>query len=288
MAFFTADFDEIAISSAWEAQTKAVRAHRLQRHNDILFQVVRDDIFSRRAEIHAALTMVAGTSLTPQGLSIPLWSYNTARYTRPYNTVVGTREFEIMEEQIQRKGYRWSVGLVPPGFDSAAFALNPEEEWDSIWRWLQPRSVDEIVRHTDFLNRIALLFGEYHFRISCREVSRKVLDHPLETVVSKMEIRLHYHPRGVYRWVRNSLQATTDKYEAHRPTELGSLCPYVWAGAVDVPPSPVPHAVPASPPPLARRSNGDGIARELFRSEANGTIRAYPLMSCYCDDSESE
>jgi hypothetical protein len=323
MAFFTSDYDEIALSTAWEMQLKTMRAKRLQHQNDLLFTVVRDDIFSRRAEIHAALMTVARTSLTPNGLSVPLWTYKTAHYVKPFREIVGTQEFLDTEQVIRRTGGEWFVGIRRS--DEHPLDRFHEDGWDSIWRWRPVATVDEVVRHTDFMNRIALLFGDHHYRVSKEVVRRTVLDEPLEVVVEEVELTLHYFPRGVYRNVRDALQRTKDKYETHAPAELPwALRPYVWTGAGDVdPPSPIPHDVPASPPPVARRSNGGGIlnpedevnrrldfsiqtyegedafecaARDcvahLIRSEADGSLRAYPRTGCYCgydhEDSEEE
>ena len=292
MAFFTSDYDEIAISTAWEMQQKDMRAKRLQHQNDLLFAVVRDDIFSRRAEIHAALMTVARTSLTPNGLSVPLWTYKTAHYVKPFREIVGTQEFLDTEKFLRRTGGEWFVGIRRG--DESPLHQYYEEGFDSIWRWRPVAAVDDVVRHTDFMNRIALLFGYSLYQVSKRVVQRTVHNEPLEVVVEDVELTLHYWPRGNRQHVRDALRLTREKYETHEADELpGVLLPYVWTGALQLdPPSPVPHAVPASPPLLARRSNGGGVARELFRSEADGTIRSYPLLdACYCGyntDSDSE
>lgn len=320
MAFFTSDYDETALSTAWEMQFKTIRAKRLQHQNDLLFTVVRDDIFSRRAEIHAALMTVARTSLTPNGLSVPLWTYKTAHYVKPFREIVGTQEFLDTEQVIRRTGGEWFVGIRRS--DEHPLDRFHEDGWDSIWRWRPVATVDEVVRHTDFMNRIALLFGDHHYRVSKEVVRRTVLAEPLEVVVEDVELTLHYWPRGVRHHVRDVLRLTKEKYETHEPDELpGVLLPYVWKGVRDAdPPSPVPHAVPSSPPQLPRRSNGGGIqavedevnrridfasiqtyegedaferaardcVADLIRSEADGSLRSYPLTSCYCGYAHSE
>lgn len=280
MAFFNADFLETAISTAWETQRKALRAQQLQNHNDMLFTVVRDDILGRRAALHQDLMTVARTSLTPQGLTIPLWTYKVAHYGQPFKTVVGTPEFDSMEEMLKRKGHHWTVGLVNPSFNLDTFALNPEEDLDSLWRWRTPQPVDYVIRSTDFMNRIALLFGEFHYWVSKRVVGRTILNYPLEVVVETVELTLHYFPRGTNGRAREALQKTKAKYEAHWPTDLAGLRPYVWKGMPEPGfsnASPIASAVPASPPPLLKRSNCTGIARRLFTSSCH-----------YQHDSDSE
>lgn len=288
MAFFTTDFNEIDISTAWETQSKELRAKRLQNQNDLLFTVVRNDIFSRRAEIHADLMTVAQTAMEPNGLSIPLWTYKTARYVKPLKTIVGTQDFGDTEYCLRRTGGEWFIGI--RRCDESPLHKYYEEGWDSIWRWRSPKSVDEVVRHTDFMNRIALLFGDYHYRVSKQVVRRTVVKEPLEVVVEDVELTLHYWPRGTPQNVRDSLRKTKAKYETHVPAEMPwVLQPYVWKGALPVvPPSPVPHSVPSSPPPLVRQSNGRvlnpedmrEVARTLF--EAEGAVGSYPPPPCYC------
>ena len=277
MAFFNSAYDEIALSTAWEMQLKTIRAKRLQHQNDLLFTVVRDDILSRRAEIHADLMSVARTSLTPNGLSIPLWTYKTAHYTQPFKTIVGTQEFLDTEQVIRRTGGEWFVGIRRN--DEHPLDRFHEDGWDSIWRWRPVATVDEVVRHTDFMNRIALLFGDHHYRVSRQVVRRTVLREPLEVVVEDVELTLHYWPRGVRQHVHDVLRLTKEKYETYMPAEMpGVLCPYVWKGVGDAdPPSPAPHAVPPSPPPLARRTNGGGIqaAEDEVNRRLDYSIQVY-------------
>ena len=300
MAFFTSDFNEIDLSTAWEMQLKTIRAKRLQHQNDLLFTVVRDDIFNRRAELHAALMTVARTSLTPNGLSIPLWSYKTAHYVQPFREIVGTQEFLDTEKVLRRTGGEWFVGIRRG--DESPLHQYYEEGFDSIWRWRPVAAVDDVVRHTDFMNRIALLFGDYHYRVSKQVVRRTVLNEPLEVVVEDVELTLHYWPRGTRQHVRDALQMTKEKYETHEADELpGVLLPYVWTGALRMdPPSPMPHAALSSPPPLARRSSGGGVARTLSFGD-EGSVYEYEgedaferaardmlADACYCGQHHSD
>jgi hypothetical protein len=274
MAFFTSDYDEIEISTAWEMQFKRIRAQRLQHQNDLLFTVVRDDIFSRRAEIYADLLSVTRTSLTPNGLSIPLWTYKTAHYVKPFRDIIGTQEFLDTEKVLRRTGGEWFIGIRRG--DESPLHKYYEEGWDSIWRWRPVATVDDVVRHTDFMNRIALLFGDYHYRVSKEVVRRTVLNEPLEVVVEEVQLTLHYWPRGVRHHLRDILRLTKEKYATHEPAEMpGVLLPYVWTGGLLMdPPSPVPRAAPSSPPPLARRSSGGGVARTLS-FEDTGSVYEY-------------
>lgn len=260
MAFFNAEFPDHTVYSAWSKQNADLREKRLQHHNDMLYAVVRDDIFRRRAELHEALMTVARTSLTPQGLSIPLWSYRVAFYSEPYKT---SPHYATMESLIRRNGYRWSVGLVAPDYDPATAPCDTQDEWDAIWRWRLPESVHDIVRHTDVLNRLALLFGNGDYWVSKRMFYRTYPDGPLSVTVETVELRLHYFPHGLRDGRLDSILKTKAKYEDYEPVYIGMLRPYVWSGSVDPPgfsnASPAPAPLPASPPPLARRSNCNGV-----------------------------
>jgi hypothetical protein len=280
MSFFNADFPQTTLSSVWEVRSKELRAQQLQPHNDILFDMLRDHILQRRPELYAYLMRVASTCDSVQGLSIPLWSYNAAHYVKPYRAAPGSPEIERTATMLRRKGYRWSVGLVSPDFNPDAVSLTSEEDWNDIWRWRIPQSVDEVVRTTDILSRIALLFGDDHFRVSLCRAAQKVVDIPLSVVVETMEIRLHYHPRGVYPSVRDALRTTQDKYETYEPGGLGVLRPFIWTGLVERPTavSPPPHPSPNGPPPLVRRSN---IARTLS-FEQDTVIDDDEGSPCYC------
>lgn len=303
-SFFNASFPEHHVHAAWRERKATLRAQHLQDFNDLLYQVVSSSILSRRADLMNALIHAVNTATHTSGVSIPLWTYHTAHYKDSWkerHTPMGeaTYDCEAMEEKLRRKGYHWLVGTVELGFrPNANMCTNETEEdgyvgaWDHIWGWNRaPRSVHEVVRATDFCNRIALLFGDDRYRVSWVPVSRKYLTKPLEVSVEKVELRLHYHPRGLYDRTRKGLLDTKLKYQSHVSCVAESWrMPYVWTGAPrhreteqeewarpiepespglsNVAPTPAPAPVPSSPPPLARRTNGGGLSAEEFAEVA--------------------
>jgi len=269
-SFFNQDFSKIALYSAWVRHQAQLRAQRLQPHNDFLYEVVKESILARREELFNDLLVVSATSLTPQGLSIPLWNYCAASYDAPKSSLDSTKLRES-EELLRRKGYQWFVGLVPRG--EGPDVRYDEDGWDSTWRWRLPQPVHDVVRNTDFLQRLALLFGNDKFRVDYSIVSEKRLRKPLPVRVMKVELRLHYHPNGLYKGPRDALRKVEDKYKTYVPPSSSWLMPYVSKGSVEDEdgyhtPS-VPVRLPGDPPALPQRSNGGGIAPSLGPSDSS-------------------
>jgi len=160
-------------------------------------------------------------------------------------------------------GYQWMVGLTFHGFDPNAFEYTDTAEWDGIWMHRPPTPVHDVVRDTDFLNRIALLFGSDHYSVSYQVKGRMVLTQPTDIVVESVDLVLHYHPDGLNGQALEDLQATADKYADHVPAFVAWDLPFVWQGKpVRTPPSS--PRLP-SPPPLVRRPPEDEPSPRLMR-----------------------
>ena len=290
-SFFTPDFPSTIVHAKWHQRRAYLRAHQLQASNDALYAVVRDSLLARRGELHAALLTAVATASTPADLQIPLWTYHTAHYLAS----VGSLDYEVVEATevlLRDKGYRWMVGLAYREFDPDTFAYD-SYEWDAIWRWRTPQSVHDVVRHTDFLARLALLFEDDGYRVSYRVAARKVLSEPTDVVVERVELVLHYHPNGLYDHLVASLRAASLKYESHVAECATWDRPFVWQGRPDLeaatpPSSPTASAAAAAPPPLIRRSNAEGIqvsdleevAQELFLPTVDDPHT--PPTACHC------
>lgn len=288
--FFTTSFPETSVRAAWRQRNNQLRARQLQDYNDSLYEVVSDRILARRAEVYNALVNAINAATVTSSVSIPLWTYHTAHYKDSWkerHTPMGTAFYatEDMEVKLRRKGYHWLVGTVEHGFTPTSHCVYNDTErdgyvghWDHVWGWgHHPRSVHEVVRLTDFRQRIALLFGDDRYRVSYNVVARKVLRRPLDVVVEKVELLLHYHPRGLYDRARKALLDAKLKYERHEAVADSWRVPYVWTGVPGhretveeeqvrpaEPPgfsnrTPTPPPAPAQPPPLARRTNGGGL-----------------------------
>lgn len=281
MAFFTTDFSNASIFSAWTKRKNELRASHLQPYSDILYELVKDDILARRKEIHADLHKVISTARYPSEFSVPLWTYCTTFYSEPRHTLTPAVASET-DAMVKRNGYEWYIGYV---------RSTEPQEWDAMWRWRDPQPVHHVVRFTDFLQRLSLLFGTEQYRVSYQVVSQKFISKPTELVVQKVSIMLHYHPKGVYGKMFDKLRAAAVKYESYPPPDLLNLLqPYVWKGVVEQEPgfsnrTPPPPPVPDAPPPLARRSNGGGIQHyegpDALEEAARDLVREFDA-ECYC------
>jgi hypothetical protein len=266
-AFYSSSFTEDAVLAAWRERKNQLRAKQLQVANDCLYSVVEDSILGRRTELLNALLNAINTAPASQGIPIPLWTYHTSHYKGRYRDIVGTTEWYEMETRLRRKGYHWVVGRVDRYKDPETTLRADDGAWDYIWGWNgTPTSVHDVVRQTDFRRRIALLFGDDRYRVSYRVTHQKVLSRPLDVVVDKVELRLHFHPRGLYDRSRKALLDTKLKYESHVPEPEDWRIPYLWTGVEDETPgfsneplTPPPPPPPTEPPVLARRTNGGGI-----------------------------
>lgn len=280
-------FPQSTLLSAWTKRSTELRANDLQPHNDYLYEVVKSDILARREELHQNLLSAISTSNTPRDLCIPLWNYCTCNYDDP-------DLFSRTEKMIKQRGYEWYVGVILA--DSDPERCEPED-WDDLWRWKLPKRVHSVVRHTDFLQRIALLFGNTNFWVSYRPVSRKEIRNPTCLTVTKMELVLHYYPKGVYGKAYEDLRKADVKYATYASESLNPIIlkPSVWKGSVEKEPgfsnrTPPPHPVLDTPPPLAARSTAGGIGQEDMDEVARQL--SFDRMPCACgyhhDEDEEE
>lgn len=285
--FYNTSFPETRVRAAWRQRGQQLRAEQLQDNNDYLYEVVSNNILGRRPELYDALVKAIQTASHPNGYSIPLWTYNVTHYKDSWNnrhTALSTAFYstEEMEVKLRRKGYHWVVGMVDPYFDPLDVSCVNETErdgyiggWDTAWHWGQrPHSVHDVVRLTDFRHRIALLFGDDCYRVSYDVVARKALHEPLEAWVHRVELRVHYHPRGLYDTRRKEILDTKLKYESYTPASIDidthrlMPVPYVWTGVPgyretveeETPgfynATPAHAPLPSNPPRLARGTGG--------------------------------
>lgn len=257
-SFFNSSFPERNIRAAWYENKTKTRALHLQPFNDYLFDVVSKHILNHRNEIYSAL-LEGFTTDNSSTVSVPLWTYNMAFYPEAPTNLSDSPDFPAVEKMIRSKGYRWMVGLADPHFN--AENVDCGEGWESAWLWNpRPRSVHDVVRWTDFRNRIALMFGNSCFRVSYNTVMRKWIPGPLEILVEQIELHLHYHPGGLYESTHKAILNTKLKYDSYVSAHEYHhyFMPYVWSGIPSQCDTPKPKSMPSSPPPLPRRSNLSG------------------------------
>lgn len=303
--FFTEGHPLHTLSAAWRERKIQLRAAQLQDANDYLYEVVSRDILSRRAEIHEALLETVWEAKRPSDLSIPLWTY----YAAWYDEVPDARDpsYEEAQRLMWTKGYSWFVGLTGLGVDPET--ITTANRWQCLWGATSCTTVNEVVQHTDFKQRLALMFGR-NFWVSMRPTAQRDIREPLGATVTKCELRLHYFPTGNLRpESQTALDAVAAKYAHYRPRTVPVYeKPTVWKGVPSKVErvvlttlsyeSPVPSSPSSMPPLLPTRSNGRvlnpedmrEVARTLF--EAEGAVGSYPPPACYCgyhhDGDESE
>ena len=272
-------FNSNTLGAAWSARSREIEAQRLQEHNDILYEYLRHDILARKDALQEDLLETIKTATHKTELSIPIWTYYHARLLQK-PTDVEPETYVETKEYIHKNGYDWTVGLVRPGYDVHDLEINP-------YLWEKPTaSVHTVIRKTDILQRIALLFGD-NFRVVCvvPPVSMRVRG-PMEADVKWSLLVLHYFPRGLPEHFQRSQRAVKDRYAAYRGSEWVGT-PYVWKGRREAPPSrastPPPPLVADEPPPLARRSNGGGIQRDEDDDVEEVRRRlAFSVSPCHC------
>lgn len=248
-------FSNSKLLSAWSTRTWEINAQRLQDNSDILYDCLRSEFLARRQDLQASLLEVIQTSTTKQDLEIPLWTYHYSSFVKPFSEIPPAVLSET-KELLRKKGYNWIVGLVRPWLNSEDL----DRYWTLEYLWeMPPTSVHTLLRKTDILERLALLFGD-NFRIVSVPMSTRTLSEPTEVRIIKAELRLQYFPKGLPSYLQEKHNRARERYADYACPEWYGR-PYVWSGCREEkrPQTPPPPPVPAEPPALPRRSNGGGI-----------------------------
>jgi hypothetical protein len=230
-------------SEAWRAQALLIRRLTLQPYNDFLFEVVRDSLIARRSEIRASLHAAVATSASKSGFQVPLWTYQAVRFPtqdEPPNPDIRQDALEFLCDQ----GYQWLVGRASSDFGGAG----ADYVWDAT-RPIRPVPVHDVVRCTDFVHRLALFFGDTHYRVSFQRIAWGTLEVPTDVEVSTYQLVLHYHPTGIYGRVAECIRDAKVAYSTYTPWPLADWDrPLVWSGRMRTPPSsPTPPCPPGAP-----------------------------------------
>lgn len=248
---------------------------RYQFYNDLLYDIVSRDILTRRSEIYDQLLEAARTSKSPRQLSVPIWRYNGVRYLQNLSTHTQRLQHEHgyqdrvnkVGNHIRYSGYQWYVGLINSDFDvqSAGF-IRKEEDWNRYWA-RAPIPVRTVIRKTDFLERIALLFGNM-FHVTERSTDTLAQFRNDSLKCETFELCLHYYPNGLPPQLHQYCAHVREKYSVHIPSRIeANETVYLWKGyqedSARTPPRPT---RPLTPPnaPLRLRSNEESLERCLF------------------------
>ena len=250
-------FSSSKLQSAWSTRTWELQAQNLQDSSDLLYDYLRREFVTRRQSLQTDLLEVIRTARSHRDLQIPLWTYHTTVLPK-----LPSEDYEKVVGHLRRHGYEWSIGQVNPHF-------NPEEIelWAWNWQWkTRPVTVNEIVKKTDLLQRLALLFGT-DYRVVATPVAVKTVDGFDDLKVYKTQLQLHYFPNGLHQHLLDSHANTARKYENYAaPVHEGYV--HLWTGvpSVVIPPlpasgsvTPPPSAPAEAPPVLPKRSNGGGV-----------------------------
>lgn len=256
------------LSDQWARRALELNAQRLQAHNDMLYEHLRRDFTARARDLQDSLIEAIRTASSKADLMVPLWTFNSTYIANWAESRRDAMAFAHFEGRLRNKGYEWSIGRVRPAFD-------PEFVDTTSWTWewdSTPATVYRVIRRTDLLTRLALLFGD-RYTVTTEVVATKPIHEPFEAQVYRTELRLHYFPDGLPTATRNLQEVVRQKYANYR-APVDEAFVHLWTGKPsqrdpvvvreppgfsNLPPSPVPSAAPSEPPQLPRRTNGGGI-----------------------------
>ena len=262
-------FSNSKLHSAWSTRSWEIQAQLLQDSSDLLYDHLRRDFMDRRQSLQANLIEVIKTAGSLKDLQIPLWTYHTTVLPK-----LPSEDYEKVVGHLRRHGYEWSIGQVNPHF-------NPEEIelWAWNWQWkTRPVTINTIVKKTDLLRRLALLFGT-DYRVVATPVAVKTVEGFDDLKVYKTQLQLHYYPQGLPRYHMDSLLHTQEKYADYK-APVHEAYVHLWTGVPSVVSPPLPPSRSSTPPPplereepprLPQRSNGGGIERDV----SGGRILTY-------------
>jgi hypothetical protein len=257
-------FSNNNLQSAWSTRSWEIEAQRLQDASDLLYDYLRHDFVARRQTLQADLLEVIQSAKSLKDLQIPLWTFHTS-----YLPQLSREDYAKVQGHLRRHGYEWSIGLVDKYFDAETSVYY---EWNWLWK-TRPVTVQRIVKYTDLLPRLALLFG-LDFQVVATRVAVKKLSDPAGVRVYKTQLQLKYYPNGLPRSLWDKQVTVREKY-ANYVAPVHENYVHLWTGVPSVaepihPPlpasgnsTPPPSAPAEAPPVLPKRSNGGGIDHDL-------------------------
>ena len=246
------------LNATWRTR-KLERRH--QFYNDILYDIVARDILASRSEIYNQLLEKTRLSSSPRQLTVPIWKYNGVVYLQTLDTHKKRLELEHFYKDrtdkignhIRYSGYQWFIGCVNSEFDvqSAGF-IRKESDWNRYWS-KSPVPIRTIITKTDFLERLALLFGDrFHITERVSDVNAQFKNDSL--MCRSFELCLHYYPNGLPEQLKEHYDHVREKYSVHIPARVESgLTPYLWKGYQEptnnyrTPPRPTRPQTPTAP-----------------------------------------
>lgn len=267
MAFFTFEFNYNTLDNTWHKRKNEILQERLRPFADLLYKAIRESIFARRAEIHAAMVEATSKASGPQDLHIPIWSYVAACF-RKYDPEV--------HDEIRNAGHDWSV------------CYGGEHQ-----------SVDWIIRKTDICARIACLFDTHMFHVKWanRPLPEGIVEQTENYTVWSRDLVLHWFPAGnMLQSIKLSNMTAEEKY---RLAELPPVRPLIYKGTPGFSNRTPPPKPPAdAPPPVgvdrvtARQLMWDrNCARDECPTQAAFTRHGFSVDDapvCYCQVCEPD
>jgi hypothetical protein len=113
-----------------------------------------------------------------------------------------------------------SIGLVDQYCDAETSVYY---EWNWLWK-TRPVTIHSLVRKTDLLRRLALLFGT-DFSVVARPVAVKTLEGFDGVKVYKTELQLHYYPMAYQDSTWTTFYYTQEKYADYKAPVTRVSCP---------------------------------------------------------------
>jgi hypothetical protein len=211
--------DTPSLTAAWILRRDDLRSKRLQPYNDLLFIFLRDLFRERRASVQNGFREIIRQAARPSHLVFSIWSYKTTVFNQP------PTDPEVLR-QMRDTGSEWYIGTRLP--------TTP-----ITYKWFEdnePARVHDVVRRTDLLTRLCLLFGDsYH--IDFQVIDSQPFPGSVDGEVLTYELRLHFFPLGLPEHLKARQETTSKFYEDHRSLVSEHWRPYVWTmRPLDIPP----------------------------------------------------
>ena len=214
MSIFT-NIDIAILQGEAHRHNSSVLASDLQPYNDLLFDIISKEVSAKKAELMESLnSQINNHPVRLTRVCVPIWSYNSRIYTKSRETyneevrnmtymqrVDADRQEKEQNRICEENGWHWTIGV-----ESAVQWLDEPTNWK-----LQPVPVNLVIRKTDLLWRLSLMFARdvliehvYKGRVySCKNY-----------LIEKYELRATFFLNGFSRHAKKLRENVSKKYSA--------------------------------------------------------------------------
>jgi len=266
-------FDISALLGEVNKHNMAVLADDLQPHNDFLFNIIKEEVAAKHDDIMKAFkTKIRETRGKVTKVSVPLWTYKTRFYKKPWDVYKAELNEMLLDERNEKRrqefeydrvctlnGWHWKIGVAykdaPIAWGEDAGAFHPE-----AWS-VNPMPVNLVVSKTDLMARLSTLFAPF---VWVERAYGRVIHETRDYEIREMVLQATLYPRGLLADKKASLEKMYEKYP-HNYAQAYVLAEdeeVVLNGPDREPPRtpPVtPSPAPQEPPAIQRPCPVDGV-----------------------------